>query len=63
MARGCSIKKVFLKTWQNLQEKDLCQNLFFNKVGDLRPATLFKKETLTKCFHVNFAKFLGAAFL
>ena len=26
--------------------KHLCQSLFFNKVADLRPATLFKKDTL-----------------
>ena len=28
-----SVKKVFVKISQNSQEKHLCQNLFFNKIG------------------------------
>ena len=43
--------------------KHLCQNLFFNKVGSLRPATLLKKRLWHRCFPVNFAKFLRTPFL
>ena len=35
----------------------------FNKVAGLRPATLFKKRPLHRCFSVNFAKFLKHLFL
>ena len=38
--------------------KHLYQNLFFNKVAGLRPATLLKKRFWYRCFPVNFAKFL-----
>ena len=55
--RWCSIKKVFLKTSQNLQKKNLCQSLSFNKVGGLRPATLHRR------FPVNFTKFSRTSFL
>ena len=34
----------------------------FNKVADLRPATLLKKGLWGRCFPVNFAKFLGTPF-
>ena len=33
--------------------KTLCWNLFFNKVADLRPATLIKKRLQHKCFSKN----------
>ena len=39
VTRGVLCKKVFLEISQNSH----CQSLFFNKVADLRPATLFKK--------------------
>ena len=42
----CSMKKVFLKISQNLQENTLCQ------------ATLLKKELWHMCFPVNFTKLL-----
>ena len=35
----------------------------FNKVADLRPATLLKKRLWHKSFPVNFAKFLRTPFL
>ena len=38
------------------------QSLFFNKVADLRPATLLRKRFWHRCFPVNFAKFLRAHF-
>ena len=37
-------------------EKHLCHRLFFNKVVDLRPATLFKKETLPQVFSCEFCE-------
>ena len=40
----------------------LCQRLFFNKTGDIRPATLLKKSLWHMCFPVNFAKFLRTPF-
>ena len=43
--------------------KHLCENLFFNKVRDLRPATLSKRRLWHRCFPVNFAKFLRTCFL
>ena len=39
------------------------ESLFFNKVVDLRPATLLKKRLWHRCFPVNFAKFLRTPFL
>ena len=33
------------------------QNLFFNKVADLRPATLLKKRLWYRSFPVDYAKF------
>ena len=40
----------------------MCQSFFFNKVATLRPATLFKKQTLEQVFSVNFVKFLRTPF-
>ena len=42
--------------------KNLCQSLFFNKVGGLRPGTLLKKRLRHRFFPVNFAKFLKHPF-
>ena len=39
-----SVKKVFWKTLQNSQKKNICQIFFFNKVTCLRSATLSKKR-------------------
>ena len=50
---------MFFKISQNF----LCQSLFFNKVADLRPATLLKKRLWHRCFPVNFAKFGRTPFL
>ena len=46
------------KNFAKFTVKHLCQNLFFNKVAGLRPATLLKKRFWHRCFHVNFTKFL-----
>ena len=42
--------------------KHLCQNLLFNKVAGLRPATLLKKRLWYRCFLVNIVKFLRTPF-
>ena len=56
-------KKVVLKNLAKFTGKRLCQNLFFNKVSDLRPATLFKKRLWHRCFPVKFAKFSRTPFM
>ena len=56
-------KKVVLRNFANFIGKQLCQNLFFNKVAGLRLATLLKKRLWHRCFTVNFAKFLRTFFL
>ena len=48
--RRCSIKKGVLKNLAKLTREHLCQSLFFNKVADLRTATLFKKSPDTAVF-------------
>ena len=55
----CSVKKIFLKILQNSQEKNMCRSLFFNKIADLRPATLLKRDS----WHMSFAKFVRTPFL
>ena len=49
---------VVLGNFAKFTGKHLCQSLFFNKVAELRPATLLKKRLWHRCFPVNFAKFL-----
>ena len=51
-------KKGVLRSFTKLIGKHLCQSLFFNKVADLRPATLLTKRPRHRCFPVNFATFL-----
>ena len=55
-------KKGVLRNLATFIGKDLCPSLFFNKVAELRPATLLKKRLWYSCFSVNFAKFLKTAF-
>ena len=50
-------KKGALKYLTIFVRKHLCQNLLFNKVGGLKPATLSKKRIRYRCFPVNFTKF------
>ena len=59
----CSIMKGVLRNFAKFTGKHLCQNLIFNKVAGLRPATLLKKETLTQALSCDFAKFLRTTFL
>ena len=56
-------KKVVLRNFAKFTEKYLCQSLFGNKIGSLRPATLLKKRLWHLCFSVSFAKFLRTTFL
>ena len=59
----CSIKKGVLRNFTKFIVKHVCQSLFFNKVANLRPATLLKKRLWRRCFPVNFTKFLRTSFL
>ena len=54
---------MFLKISQKFTGKYLCLSLFFNKVTDLRPATLLKKRLWHRCFPVNFSKLLRTPIL
>ena len=56
-------KKGVLKNFAKFTGKHLCQILVFNKVADLRPATLLKKRLWLRCFPVNFARFLRTLFV
>ena len=60
--RRCSAKKGVLKKFAKFTAMYFCQSLFFNDVGGLRPATLFKKRHWHKSFPVNFMKFLKHLF-
>ena len=50
--------KRFLRNFAKFTGKLLCKSLFFNKVADLRPETLFKKRLRYRCFPevCNFVK-------
>ena len=52
-------KRCFLK----FTGKHLCQSLCFNKVANLRPATLFGRRFRLRFFPVNFEKLLRTPFL
>ena len=41
----CSVRNAVLRNFAKLTGKQLCQNLFFNKVAGLRPETLLKKDS------------------
>ena len=56
------MKKSVLKNSVKFTGKHSRQSLFFNKVADLRPATLFKKRLWRGCFPVDFTKFLRTLF-
>ena len=61
--QGCPIRKSVHRNFTKFIGKHLYQSLFFNKVSDLRPATLLKKRLWHRCFPVNLAKFLRKPFL
>ena len=54
--------KVIRKNFAKFAGKHLCQNLFFNKVADLRFVTLLKKRRRHRCFSADFTKFIRAPF-
>ena len=54
----CSVRIAVLKNFAKFTGKRLYQSLLFDKVADLRPATLLEKRFWRKCFPVNFEKFL-----
>ena len=62
LKRG-SLKEDVLCNFVKFKGKHLCQNLFFNKIADLKAITLLKKTLWHRCVPVNFAKFLGITFL
>ena len=59
VVQRCSVKKLFLKISQNSQE-NTCARV--SSLIKLQPYVI-KKETLARCFPVNFAKFLRTPFL
>ena len=56
-------EKVVPRNFTKFTEKHRCHSLFFNKVADLRPATLLKKRLWHRCFPEKFAKFLRTPFI
>ena len=42
--RRCSVRKSVPRNFAKFTGKHLCQILFFDKLADLRPATLLKKR-------------------
>ena len=60
VARRCSLKEVLLEISQNSQENSCTKVSFLIK---LQASTLLKIRLWHRCFPVNFAKFLRAAFL
>ena len=60
----CSIKKSVRKNLAIFTgNHHLCQSLFLNKVAGLRPATLFKKETLVQVFSCEICEAFKITFL
>ena len=56
-----SIKNGVLRNFAKFTRKHLCQSFFFNKVAQLRPATLLKKR-LTHAFSCEFCEISKNAF-
>ena len=56
-------KKGVPRNFAKFTGKNLCHNLFLNKVAGLRTATLLKRRLWHRCFPVNFVKFLRTLFL
>ena len=52
-----------LRNFAKFTWKHLSQSLFFDKVADLRLATLLKKRLWHRCFPMHFVKFLRTPFL
>ena len=62
VVQRCSCKKGVLRNFAKFTGKHLCQGLYFDKVGGVRPVTLLKKRLWHRCFRVNFVKFLRTPF-
>ena len=56
------MKKGVPRNFAKFTGKHLFQSLFFNKIADLRLATVLEKSLWHRCFPVNFVKFLGEPF-
>ena len=56
------MEKGVLEISQNSQEKTCTRLIFLNKAAGLQVCNFIKKETLHKCFPMNFAKFLRTPF-
>ena len=55
--------KGYSQKFRKIHSKAPVPEFFFNKIADLRPATLLKKRHWHRCFPVNYAKFLRTPFL
>ena len=63
VVQRCSVRKGVLRNFEKFWGKYRCQNLLFNKVAGLRPATLLKRRLWNRCFPVHFSKFQRTTFL
>ena len=61
VAQRCSVRKVLLKVSQN-SKKNTCARVSLTKLQH-KACHFIKKETLHRCFLVNFTKFLRTLFL
>ena len=50
------MKKGVLKNFEKFTRKHLCQSVLFNRVADLRPATLLKRAQMAQMFLCEFCK-------
>ena len=48
---------------QYIKRKHLCRSLFFNKVADLRSATLLERDSEKTVFSMSFVKLLRTCFV
>ena len=55
VAQKCSVKKVFLKIWQNSQE-NTCAGVYFSITLQASGLQLYLKETLAKVFSIEFCE-------
>ena len=60
--RRCYVRKGVLRNYTKFTRKHLCQNLFFNKVVSLDPATLLKMRLWNRWLSVNVVNFLRNTF-
>ena len=55
-------RKGILRNFAKFTGKLLCQSLFLNNIGELRPATLLKKRLRRRCFLCIFRNFKNTFF-